>query len=108
MTINPASLSIGNPEWQALMPLVIMAVGAMLSLMIGTFRFEALGSMKKLPVFLSGLVTTGSALGWLATHWVKAPIHAVQEMIVLDYFSSYFFLLILICTILILFAGYRY
>ena len=108
MTINPASLSIGNPEWQALMPLVIMAVGAMLSLLLGTFRFAGLGEARKVPVFLSGLLTVGSALGWLATHWVKAPIRAVQGMVVLDYFSSYFFLLLLICTILVLLAGYRY
>lgn len=106
--MNPANLSIGNSEWQALMPLVIMAVGAMISLMIGTFRFEALGSSRKVPVFLSGMVTVGGALAWLATHWVRAPVRTLQGMVVLDYFSSFFFLVVLVSALLVLLAGYRY
>ena len=106
--INAASLTISAVEWRALMPLAIVALGALFTLLIGTFSFSSLGSARKIPVFASGLAVLIAALAWLVANWQREPLRVLQGMVALDYFSSYCFLILLVSGILVLLSGYRY
>lgn len=103
-TINPANLSLSPDQWVALGPYVIVTAGVLLSMLLATVRFGG----SRLPLFLFSLAVMVGAGAWTATHWVREPISLFGGMMSLDYFSSFFSLLLCGATALVMLGSYTY
>jgi NADH-quinone oxidoreductase subunit N len=106
-TINAANLSISTVQWHALMPHIIVVFGAIFSLLLGTFEFSFLKN-KRTPVFFVGLLTLAAAVAWTGTHWIHEPMSMFNGMLTLDYFSSFFNVLLCVGTLLVMLGCYTY
>lgn len=105
-TINPQNLAFSTAQWAALAPLIIMAAGALISMLLGTVKFG--GKEAKLPLLIFSIATLGLVIFWVSTHWVREPAPLFNGMLTLDYFSSFFTVLLASATILVLLASYSY
>ena len=107
-TINPANLTISPTQWVALMPFVIVTVGILLSMLIATIPFQREGKPCRMPVFLFSTAVMLGACLWTATHWIHEPVSVFNGMMILDYFSSFFNVLLCGATALIMMGSYSY
>jgi NADH-quinone oxidoreductase subunit N len=110
-TINPANLTISHPQWVGLMPLVIVTLGVLLSMLLGTVPFGATKERPhggRLPVFLFSLAIMVGSAAWTCTHWIHEPMQLFGGMMTLDYFSSFFFVLLSASTALVMLGSYSY
>jgi hypothetical protein len=59
----------------------------------------------KLPLFLFACFAVVAAGAWTGTHWVREPIQVFGGAMALDYFSSFFNMLLCASTLLVLFGS---
>jgi NADH-quinone oxidoreductase subunit N len=113
-TINPANLTLSAAQWLGLGPYVIVTVGIMLAMLLCTveFGFSGEATLKKhgsrLPVFLFSLAVMAGAGIFTAFHWVHEPVSLFGGMMTLDYFSSFFTVLLCGATFLVMLGSYGY
>jgi len=107
-TINPANLTISHTQCVALMPFVIVTIGILLSMLLSTVPFLTNGRINRLPVFLFSLAVMLGACVWTATHWIHEPVLVFGGMLTLDYFSSFFTVLLCGATALVMLGSYSY
>ncbi len=107
-TINPQNLVLSEAQWFALGPYAIVAVGIMLSMLLATVKFGSGEHGSRLPVFLFSLAVVVVAGIWTGMHWVKEPMNIFGGAMVADYFSSFFNVLLLSATALVMLGSYSY
>lgn len=107
-TINPQNLVLSQAQWLALGPYVIVTVGILLSMLLATVQFGPEGKGSRLPVFLFSLAVILAAGAWAAVYWVKEPVPVFAGMMVADYFSSFFNVLLCGATALVMMGSYSY
>lgn len=105
-TINPANLSLLSEHWIALGPYLILTVGILLAMLLATVRFGD-KSNKPLLFGFSLLVLVGAGV-WTGLYWAREPIALFGGMLQIDYFGSFFNLLILSASVLVLLGSYAY
>jgi len=105
-TINPQNLVLSAAQWSALGPYIIVAVGILASMLLATVKFGETGS--RMPLFLFSVAVLLAAGGWNAMNWVKEPVQVFNGMMVADYFSSFFNILLCGATALIFLGSYSY
>ena len=105
-TINPANFTLLPEHWNGLLPYLILAVGILLSMLLATIRFDS--KIGKLPLFLFTSLVVVGAMFSICLFWIKAPMPIFGGMLQLDYFSSFFNILLLGSTLLVLLASYDY
>ncbi len=101
--INPKNLVISLAQWQALMPMVIVAIGSMVALLVGTLKIK----MRKKLVYAVSILTLLAAMFWNIEYWGTSPV-IVFNMLHLDDFSSFFNILLSATGLLVILGGYRY
>lgn len=106
-TINPENLVLTAAQWSGLGPYLIMTVGCLLGLLLATLKFGKEGN-SRLPLFLFACLTVGTAAAWSGAYWVKEPLPVFGGVMVLDYFSSFFNVLLCSSTLLVLLGSYSY
>lgn len=106
-TINAANLVLSHEQWVALMPYLIMLGGAIFVLLLGTINFSSV-KHSKAPIFIASLVVLSAATIWSCMHWVKEPMQLFNGVMMLDYMSSFFNVLLAAATFLVLCGSYRY
>lgn len=106
-TINPQNLVLSHEQWLALSPFLVMTGGILLSMILATMHFGK-GKYHKFPLFLLTTLTLAASSACVAFHWVREPMQIFGGMMVLDYFSSFFILLIGVAAIIVLFSSYSY
>lgn len=104
-TINPQNLVISDVQWMALGPYLILTVGILISMLLVTVQVSR---TSKLPLFLFSSLTLIAAGVWMGMHWVREPVAVFGGAMVLDYFSSFFNVLLLGATLLVLLGSYSY
>jgi NADH-quinone oxidoreductase subunit N len=104
-TINPQNLVITDAQWMGLGPFAILTVGILISMLMATF---SVSHRNKLPLFLFTALTLAAAGAWTGMHWVREPIQVFGGAMVLDYFSSFFNVLICSCSLLVMLGSYSY
>ena len=82
---------------------MIMAVGAMLVMLLSTARIPGFKTARSGAVALSVLVVLAAG-AWALMYWTKTKTDIFGGMLVLDYFSSFFCVLVALAT-LIVFLG---
>jgi NADH-quinone oxidoreductase subunit N len=107
-TINLANLTISHVQWVALMPIVIVTVGILLSMLISTIPFNSNGKPSRMPVFLFSTAVMLGACLWTTTHWTHEPVVMFNGMLTLDYFSSFFTVLLCGATALVMMGSFSY
>lgn len=105
-TINPANLTLSTAQWHGLMPYLILTAGTLLALLLATVKFGSDGSRR--PLFLFSCFCVLAAGVWTGFHWVREPIAIFGGMMTLDYFSSFFNVLLCSSTLLVLLGSYSY
>ncbi|HEY8278827.1 MAG TPA: NADH-quinone oxidoreductase subunit N [Bdellovibrionota bacterium] len=105
-TINPANLVLSPAAWMALAPYGIVTAGVLLSMLLATVKFGERGS--RLPLFLFSIAAMVAAGVWTGTHWVREPVQIFGGMMVADYFSSFFNVLLCGATALVMLGSYSY
>ena len=108
-TINPQNLVLSGAQWMALGPYIIVTAGILLVMLLSTVKIggnEERGS--RLPVFLFSLAVVLAAGAWTGLNWVKEPVPVFAGMMVADYFSSFFNVLLLGATGLVMLGSYSY
>ncbi|MGE3261287.1 MAG: NADH-quinone oxidoreductase subunit N [Bacteriovoracia bacterium] len=105
--INPQNLVLSTAQWMALGPYLILTLGIMLSMLLATVHFGE-GPGKKLPLFIFSAITLVMTIVWTELHWVQEPIRVFGGAIVLDYFSSFFNVLLCGATLLVMMGSYSY
>lgn len=105
-TINPLNLAFSAAQWTALMPFLIMSIGALASMLLGTVKFG--GKEPRIVLMLFSVMVLAAVLLWNGIHWVKEPTSLFGGMMMLDYFSSFFSVLLCASAILVIFASYQY
>jgi NADH-quinone oxidoreductase subunit N len=104
-TINPQNLVITDAQWMGLGPYAILSVGILILMLMATL---SVSRQTKLPLFLFACITVVAAMVWTGMHWVKEPIQVFGGALVLDYFSSFFTMLLLSATLLVVLGSYSY
>lgn len=104
-TINPQNLVITDAQWMGLAPFLILTVGTLLSMLLTT---AAVTRQSKLPLFLFSCLTLVAAGAWTGLFWVKEPISVFGGAMVLDYFTSFFSVLLCASTLLVMLGSYSY
>lgn len=104
-TINPQNLVISDAQWMGLGPYAILSVGILVLMLMATF---SVSHRNKLPLFFFACLTVGAAAVWTGMHWVKEPIPVFGGALVLDYFSSFFNMLLCSATLLVMLGSYTY
>lgn len=114
-TINTANLSLSAAQWVGLGPFLIVTAGIMLSMLLSTVEFgfsDGQATLKRhgarMPVFIFSLAVMIAAGAWSAIHWMHEPVQAFGGMMVLDYFSSFFNVLLCASTALVMLGSYSY
>ncbi len=115
-TINPQNLVLSAAQWTALGPYIIVTVGILASMLLATVQFGSAGDAavksrhggSRLHLFLFSVAVLLAAGGWTALHWVKEPVQIFSSMMVADYFSSFFNVLLCGATALIFLGSYSY
>lgn len=105
-TINPQNLVLSAAQWSALGPYMIVSAGILASMLLATVKFGDKGC--RMPLFLFSLAVLLVAGGWNAMNWVKEPVALFGGMMVADYFSSFFNILLCGATALIFLGSYSY
>lgn len=105
-TINPQNLTLSHAQWLALGPYLILTVGILLAMLLTTVQWG--GKSSRLPVFLFSTFVAIAAGGWTCFHWVHEPIRLFGGMMTLDYFSSFFNVLLCGATALVFLGSYSY
>lgn len=105
--INPQNLTFTEVQWLGLGPYLIMTAGILLSMLLVTIPFGE-GKHNRLPVFLFTAITLIAAGAWNGMHWMREPVQVFGGMMSLDYFSSFFNLLLCASTLLVLLSSYHY
>lgn len=103
--INPQNLVISDAQWMGLGPYVILTAGILISMLLATVAVRA---QSKLPMFFFSLLTVLAAGVWTATHMVREPLLVFGGALTLDYFGSFFNLLLCGSTALVMLASYSY
>jgi NADH-quinone oxidoreductase subunit N len=104
-TINPQNLLITDAQWMGLGPYLILTVGILLSMLLATV---AVSRESKLPLFLFSCLTIVAAGVWNGMYWVREPIAVFGGAMQLDYFSSFFNVLLCASTLLVFMSSYSY
>lgn len=110
-TINTANLSLTAAQWVGLGPFVIVTVGILLAMLLATVQFgdtSKNGTGCRMPLFFFSLAVMLGAGVWTALHWVHEPIPVFGGMMVLDYFSSFFTVLLCAATALVMLGSFSY
>jgi NADH-quinone oxidoreductase subunit N len=105
-TINAAHLTLSTAQWHGLMPFIILTVSALVSLLLVTVKFGSNGS--KLPLFIFSCLSLLAAGAWNCFFWIHEPMPIFSGMITLDYFSSFFNVLLSASSLLVLLGSYSY
>jgi NADH-quinone oxidoreductase subunit N len=105
-TINPQNLALHHLQWVALMPYAILALGVLASMLLGTVQFGEKHS--RMPVFAFSCLVVLGAGAWSSVHWQHEPMQLFNGMMQLDYFSSFFNLLLCGATLLVFLGSYSY
>ncbi len=105
-TINPQNLALSTAQWIALGPFIIVSLGILAAMLLATVQFGKNSS--RLPLFIFSMLVMLGAGAWTGTHWVREPIQVFGGMMVLDYFSSFFTVLLCGATALVLLGSYSY
>ena len=105
-TINPANFSLSPDQWQGLGAFILLAAGILLSMLLATVSFR--GRVGKLPLFLFASLTVIAAGAWTGLFWVTQPTPVFGGLLQLDAFSSFFNLLLLGATLLVMMSSYAY
>jgi NADH-quinone oxidoreductase subunit N len=104
-TINPQNLVISDIQWMGLGPYIILTVGTLLSMLLVT---ASVSRQSKLPLFLFTAITLAAAGAWTGLYWMKEPVSVFGGAMVMDYFSSFFNILLCGSTLLVLLGSYSY
>ncbi len=104
-TINAQNLTLTDAQWMGLGPFLIMTVGILLSMLLAT---TSVSSRSKLPIFLFSCLVVVASGAWTALYWVKEPIQVFGGSLALDYFGSFFNILLLATTLLVFLGSYSY
>jgi NADH-quinone oxidoreductase subunit N len=111
-TINPANLTLSPVQWMGLGPYAFVTLGILLSMLLATFEFNDGNTSRKhgsrLPLFVFSMLVMIIAGGWTAIHWVHEPVQIFGGMMVVDYFSSFFNVLLCAATALVMLGSYSY
>lgn len=107
-TINPTNLTLSAAQWTALGPFVIVTAGILLSMLLATVPFAREGKPCRLPLFAFSLLVMLGACAWTGTHWVREPVPVFGGMMTLDYFSSFFTVLLCGATALVMLGSFSY
>ncbi|NUM88375.1 MAG: NADH-quinone oxidoreductase subunit N [Bdellovibrionales bacterium] len=99
--INPLSIQLTPAHWAALGPFLLVLVGAMAGLLLTTLRLPGFKEPKG-GVFALSLLTFLLAGAWNVVFWTKEPLTLFSGMMQLDYFSSFFNVLISGASILVI------
>lgn len=105
-TINPANLVLSAAQWIALGPYIIMACGVFASMLLATVPFGKGAS--RFPLFLFSLLVVLGAGVWNGLHWAHEPVSLFGGMMAVDYFSSFFNVLLCAATALVMLSSYQY
>ena len=106
-TINPQNLVLSTAHWMGLGSYLILTLGILLSMLIATVNFGE-GKSSKLPIFLFSALTLVLAGAWTGLNWVHEPIRIFGGSIVLDYFSSFFNVVLCAAALLVMMGSYSY
>src|SRR5437868_5846645 len=105
-TINPQNLSLSAAQWTALGPYVIVTLGILASMVLSTVNFGKNAS--RFPLFLFSMAVMTGACVWTGIHWAHEPMPLFGGMMVVDYFSSFFNMLLCGATALVMLGSYSY
>ncbi len=103
-TINPLNLVLSPAMWTALGPYVILTVGILAAMLLATVHFGG----NRLVICLFSCFVALAAGAWTGAHWMHEPMPLFGGMMVLDYFSSFFNVLLCGATFLIFLGSYSY
>jgi NADH-quinone oxidoreductase subunit N len=104
--VSPQNFEISAAQWIALGPSLILTVGILMAMLIATVSFS--GENRKLPLLLfSGGVLISAGI-WAAVFWNSDRIEAFGGMLVFDHFTSFFTVLLVFSTVLVMMASYSY
>jgi len=106
-TINPANLVLSSEQWTGLMPYIILLAGSIVALLLGTISFP-FSKNSKAPVFLFSCSVLLAVIYWTVSHWMKIPTQVFNGVMTIDYFSSFFNVLLASASLLVMFGSYRY
>ena len=106
-TINAANLSLTVSQWIALGPYLIIAVGAMLLMLLSTVKLPGFGTSRAGVAFFASVVVLAAGV-WSAMYWTKDRIDVFNGVLTLDYFSSFFNIIVLASSLLVLFGSSSY
>lgn len=104
-TINVQNLVLTDAHWRGLGPILILTVGILVSMILATVK-NRLDS--RMPIFLFSLLTVVLAGLWSGMHMVREPLTVLGSSLVIDYFSSFFNLVLCGSTALVMCASYGY
>lgn len=103
--IKPQNLSLSREQLMLLMPYLVMAVGAMLSLLVGVFSHQA---KRNLAVAGMAVITVVAALFSVTHIWGEPGTTLFNNMLAADYYSSLFNVVLLSATGLVILGSYSY
>ncbi len=105
-TINPQNLALSAAQWMALGPYIIVTAGILVAMLLATVRFGKTSS--RLPLLFFSVALMVGACVWNCVHWPSEPVSLFGGMMVVDYFSSFFNLLLCGGTALVMLGSYSY
>jgi NADH-quinone oxidoreductase subunit N len=102
--IKPQNLALSREQLSMLMPYLVVAVGAMVTLLAGVMKtFKG-----KLPVAGLSLITVLAGLYATASVWNEPSMTLFNGMLAADYYSSLFNVVLLAATGLVILSSYPY
>ncbi len=104
--INPLNLTLSEAQWMGLGPYLILTAGVLLSMLLATVHFGQKNT--KLPLFLFSCFTVLAAGAWTGMHWMREPLPVFGGSMLLDYFGSFFNILLCGATFLVFLSSYSY